>query len=547
MTRSDERTDVLIVGGGPVGMALALDLAYRGIDCLVIDAGDGQVRHPKVSTIGPRSMELFRRWGVADAVRGAGWPADHPLDIAWVTRVGGHEVYRYRRGTAGNRPAFTHTPEPDQMCPAHWLNPVLTKAVGVHPDGPLRLRTTVDRVRQTDDHVEADLTDHATGSTGTVRARYLVACDGASSPIRRACGIDAPARHRTQVFRNILFRAPELNERLGDRAALVYFLMLSSTLRFPMRSLNGSDLYNLVVAADGTADRGDPVTLIRDVLAFDTPVELLSDGEWQLTHRVADRYRAGRVFLAGDAAHTLSPSGGFGLNTGIGDAADLGWKLAAALNGWAGQLLLDTYDAERRPIAVASLAEAHVNLQRTLRRQVPPEIHLDGPEGELARSHAARVLEDSGAQREFDAPEIHFGLRYRSPAIIEDPRVPVRRGKPGPDWRPGSEPGYRAAHTWWDATTSTLDLFGRGFALLCFAGAGRLPDVERAFAGRGVPLTVHAGAGGAAAALYERSFVLVRPDGHVAWRGDRLPDDPAAFVDTVRGDRAEAVLAGQGS
>ncbi|MFF5563818.1 FAD-dependent monooxygenase [Streptomyces sp. NPDC012623] len=541
MTPSGERTDVLIVGGGPVGMAMALDLTYRGIDCVVADAGDGQVRHPKVSTIGPRSMELLRRWGVADAVRDAGWPADHPLDIAWVTRVGGHEIHRYRRGTARNRPAFAHTPEPDQVCPAHWLNPVLTRAVGVHPEGPLRLLTTVGQVRQARDHVDADLTDHATGRTGTVRARFVVACDGASSPIRRACGIEAPARHRAQVFRNILFRAPELKERLGGRAALLYFLMLSSTVRFPMRSLNGSDLYNLVVGADDDETGGaDAMALIRDALALDTPVELLSDSTWHLTHRVADRYRAGRVFLAGDAAHTLAPAGGFGLNTGIGDAADLSWKLAAALDGWAGQGLLDTYETERRPIAVASVEEANVNLQRTLRRTVPPEIHLDGPEGEQARREMAKRLADSGAQREFDAPAIHFGLRYRSPAVIEDPGVPVRTGTPDAGWRPGSEPGYRAAHAWWDATTSTLDLFGRGFVLLRFGGDDGLAGVERAFAERGVPLTVRGGGDEEVAKLYERAFVLVRPDGHVAWRGDELPCDPVALVDTVRGERAGA-------
>ncbi|MEV0926337.1 FAD-dependent monooxygenase [Streptomyces spongiicola] len=541
MTYSGERTDVLVVGGGPVGMAVALDLTYRGIDCMVVDAGDGQVRHPKVSTIGPRSMELFRRWGVADAVRGAGWPADHPLDIAWVTRVGGHEVYRYRRGTAASRPAFVHTPEPDQICPAHWLSPVLSRALGVHPAGPLRLLTTVDRVLPADDHVEAVLTDRATGRTGTVRARFLVACDGASSPIRRACGIEAPGRHRTQVFRNVLFRAPELRERLGDRAALVYFLMLSSTLRFPMRSLNGGDLYNLVVGADGDRRaRADALSLIHDALAFDTPVEVLGDSEWHLTHRVADRYRAGRVLLAGDAAHTLSPSGGFGLNTGIADAADLGWKLAATLNGWAGRHLLDTYDTERRPIALESLNEANTNLQRTMSRELPPGIHLDGPEGERARTEMAGRLASSGARREFDAPQIHFGLRYRSPAIVDDPGVPIRQGRPDADWRPGSEPGHRAAHAWWEASTSTLDLFGQGFVLLRFADHDGLPAFERAFAERGVPLTVHRGGDPEIAKLYERSFVLVRPDGHVAWRGDDLPGDPVALVDTVRGDRGEA-------
>ncbi|WP_434442844.1 FAD-dependent monooxygenase [Lentzea sp. E54] len=536
MTGKAERTDVLIVGGGPVGMALAIDLTHRGIACLVVEAGDGTVRHPKVSTIGPRSMELFRRWGLADAIRGAGWPPDHPLDIAWVTKIGGHELYRYRRGTAADRPVFQHTPEPDQICPAHWLNPVLAQAVGIAPDGPLRLRSSISDVTQAGDHVQAVLTDLTTGTTTDVRAEFLVACDGASSPIRQACGIDAPARFRPQIFRNVLFRAPELRARLGDGTALVHFLVRSPVLRFPLRSLDGADLYNLVVGVeDETAPRTDALSLIRDAIAFDTPVEVLSDGDWHLTHRVADRYRDRRVFLAGDAAHTLSPSGGFGLNTGIADAADLGWKIAATLDGWAGPGLLDSYETERRPIAEESLREANVNLRRTLDRQVPQEIDLDGPDGEQAREAMAERLAASGAHREFDAPEIHFGLRYRSAVIVDDPGQPAGITVPDAAWRPGGEPGRRAAHAWWDATTSTLDLFGHGFVLLQFGADEGLPRFVEAFAGRGVPLSVHRSDDDELAKLYERTFVLVRPDGHVAWRGDALPDDPVALVDTVRG------------
>jgi 2-polyprenyl-6-methoxyphenol hydroxylase-like FAD-dependent oxidoreductase len=536
MTGELERTEVLIAGGGPVGMALAIDLAYRGIGCLVAEAGDGTVRHPKVSTIGPRSMELFRRWGLADAIRDAGWPPDHPLDIAWVTKIGGHELHRYRRGTAADRPVFQHTPEPDQICPAHWLNPVLAQAVGVHPAGPLRLRTSISDVTQTDDHVHAVLTDLDTGTTKQVQARYLVACDGASSPIRQACGIDAPARFQPQIFRNVLFRAPELRARLGDNTALVHFLVRSATLRFPLRSLDGDALFNMVVGVeDETAPRADALSLIRDAIAFETPVEVLSDGDWHLTHRVADRYRDRRVFLAGDAAHTLSPSGGFGLNTGIADAADLGWKIAATLGGWAGPGLLDSYEAERRPIAEESLREANANLRRTMDRQVPQEIDLDGPEGEQARRAMAERLASSGAHREFDAPEIHFGLRYRSAVVVDDPGQPVDIAVPDAAWRPGGDPGRRAAHAWWDATTSTLDLFGRGFVLLQFGGDEGLPRFEAAFADRGVPLSVHRSGDDELAKLYERAYVLVRPDGHVAWRGDELPEDPAALADTVRG------------
>ncbi|MFI6094215.1 FAD-dependent monooxygenase [Lentzea sp. NPDC051213] len=536
MTGKVERTDVLIAGGGPVGLALAIDLTYRGISCLVAEAGDGTVRHPKVSTIGPRSMELFRRWGLADAIRDAGWPADHPLDIAWVTKIGGYELHRYRRGTAADRPVFHHTPEPDQICPAHWLNPVLSQAVGVHPEGPLRLRTSISDVTQTDDHVQAVLTDLETGTTTEVHARYLVACDGASSPIRQACGIDAPARFQPQIFRNVLFRAPELKAQLGGNTALVHFLVRSPVLRFPLRSLDGVDLFNMVVGVeDEAAERADAESLIRDAIAFDTPVEVLSDGDWHLTHRVADRYRHRRVFLAGDSAHTLSPSGGFGLNTGIADAADLGWKIAATLDGWAGPGLLDSYEAERRPIAEESLREANVNLRRTMDRQVPQEIDLDGPDGEQARKDMSERLAASGAHREFDAPEIHFGLRYRSAVVVDDPGQPTGIAVPDAAWRPGGEPGRRAAHAWWDATTSTLDLFGLSFVLLQFGADEGLPRFVKAFADRDVPLSVCPSDNDELAKLYERAFVLVRPDGHVAWRGDELPDDPAALVDTVRG------------
>jgi flavin-dependent monooxygenase StaC len=518
-------TDVLIVGGGPVGLALALDLASRGISHLVIDAGDGVVRHPKVSTVGPRSMEHFRRWRVADRVRAAGWPPDHPLDIAWVTRVGEHEIYRLERGTAGDRPAFAHTPEPDQVCPAHLLNPVLADAVGPALRHGHRLESFV----QEPDGVRATVTHD--GTETTVSARFLVACDGSSSPVRKMIGIDAPPRHDTQTFRNVLFHAPDLPARLtslGHRIALVYFLMRSSALRYPLRSLDGRGLYNLVVA---DTDQ-DPMSLVHEAVAVDTSVELVSDGTWHLVQRVADRYRAGRVFLAGDAAHALSPSGGFGMNTGIGDAADLGWKLAAELDGWAGPGLLDTYETERRPVALANLTAANTNLTRTSGRTIPAELGRNTPEGERARAAMALLLAESGARREFDAPEVHFGHHYRSPIVVADGVAEVT-----PDWRPGSDPGSRAAHAWVRPGVSTLDLFTSRFTLLRFAGSARLDGFERAFADRGVPLEIVRCEDAEIARLYRFGFVLVRPDGHVAWRGDELPPAPHDLADTVRGVR----------
>ncbi|MYW04188.1 FAD-dependent monooxygenase [Streptomyces sp. SID3343] len=533
-------TDVLVVGGGPVGMALALDLRSRGVDHIVIEAGDGSVSHPKVSNIGPRSMEFFRRWGVANRIRQAGWPRDHTLDSVWVTRVGAHEVYRLPVGTSETRRPFTHTPEPDEICPQHWLAPLLADAVGRAPDaGPLHLGHRLDGFRQDADGVVAEITDQASGAATTVRARYLVGSDGASSSIRKSCDITAPARHPTQVFRNILFRAPDLGRRLGTGLALFYFLLLSDSLRFPMRAMDGRGLFRLSVRLDGGPEAAQPAqTLIERALAVDTPIEVLSDHRWHLTHRVAEEFRDGRVFLVGDAAHTLSPSGGFGMNTGIAGAADLGWKLAAELAGWAGPALLDTYRAERRPVAEQAVEEANRNLVRTMSRSIPDDLHEDTPAGERARVAMADRLERSGIRREFDAPMIHMGYRYTSPVIVPETCPPLTDES---EQRPNSKPGSRAPHAWLRPGVSTLDLFGDGFRLLCFAEPGGTPadarcdGYERAFAERRVPLGVTVCRDPEVAAVYRRPFVLVRPDGHVAWRGDELPADPGALADTVRG------------
>ncbi len=524
------QTDVLIVGGGPVGMSLGLDLYSRGVDFLLLEATDGQVDHPKVGTVGPRSMEFFRRWGIADRIRKAGWPDDHPLDVTWVTAVGGHEIYRIDFGTTGTRPAPDHTPEPEQVCPQHWLAPLLTDALGVHPEGPVRFRWQVDGIVQHDGGIVATVTVLDSGEVVTVEAAYVVACDGANSSIRKACGVHARSRYSGRVFRNILFRAPRLRAQLGESNALVYFLTSPTMLRYPLRSMDGNTLYRLTASGEDSSTTKGPRELLRAAIALDTPVEVLSDAPWHLTHRVADRYRAGRILFAGDAAHTLSPSGGFGMNTGIADAADLGWKLAAALAGWAGPDLLDSYEAERMPVAEASLEQSNRNLGKTLRRELPPEIMLDNAEGALARRALAARLEAGGVHREFDAPDIHFGYRYRSKLIVADPTEAETE-----TWSSSALPGGRAPHAWLRPGVSTVDLFGSGFVLLSFQPSPHTERFQQAFAARAVPLTVREVREDGVARLYGRPHVLVRPDGHVAWRGMDPPDNPHALVNLVRG------------
>lgn len=535
-------TEVLIVGGGPAAQAMALELRARSVSFVLVDAGDGHIVHPRVSSIGPRSMELFRRWGVADRIRNAGWPGDHSLDCVWVTRLGGHELFRLRRHTMDSRPPFRHTPEPDAICPQHWMEPLLRAELGEYPDGPVRLRTRMELFTQDADGVTAVLTHTSTGAETTVRARYLIGCDGTGSRIRKACAIPAPALHETQVFRNILFRAPGLRAALGQADANFFYLMISPALRFPMRALDGAGLYRLTVGMHGHPDSlVDAASLVRRAVAFDTPVEVLSDNRWHLVHRVAESFRDGRVFLVGDSAHTLSPSGGFGMNTGICGAADLGWKLAAEIAGWAGPGLLDTYTAERRPVAVEGVEEANRNLERAMRRQIPPELGDDTAAGRAAREVVSAGLARAGVAKEFDSPEIHLGFHYAGSSIVApDPTVRVEENS---DRRPNSRPGSRAPHAWIEPGMSTLDLFGDGFVLLHTASdtnTDGLDGLERAFAQRSVPLEITRCDVPDVVAAYERPFVLVRPDGHVAWRGAAPPDDPAGLCDLVRGVPSEA-------
>jgi 2-polyprenyl-6-methoxyphenol hydroxylase-like FAD-dependent oxidoreductase len=531
------QTDVVIVGGGPVGLAMALEMRSRKVDFVLLKPGDGTVVDPTVDGVGARCMELFRRWGVADRVREAGWPGDHSLDCAWVIRVGGRELFRLTRHTMNTRPPFRHTPEPPAVCPRHWLVSLLRAEVGGYPAGAVWPRSELVGFEQDRDGITATVTEVTSGVDVTVRARYLVSCDGECSSVREACGIAAPARYRPQLVRNIVFRAPGLRERLGERQAMFFHLLAPAAHGARVCSVDGDVLFRLSIPTERQLARwSDPRAVVHALLAVDTPVIVLADTEWHLVQRVAESFGRGRVFLVGDSAHLLASAGGFGMDLGVCDAADLGWKLAADLDGWAGPGLLDSYTAERRPVALEAVDEAYRNMVRGSQWVLPAELDDDTPAGERARREVGELLTSTDVSREYDAPEIQLGFAYAgSPIVVPDPTVrPEHRG----DRRPNTRPGSRAPHVWVRPGVSTLDLFGDGFVLLrCadHAEPGRLDRFIGAFAERDVPLSTVRCAEREVTEAYQRPFVLVRPDGHVAWRGERLPTDPGRLVDTVRG------------
>ncbi|KST62574.1 FAD-dependent monooxygenase [Mastigocoleus testarum] len=532
------KTEVLIVGGGPVGMAIASELRYQGIDCIVLEQTDGVVTDPKVSTVGPRSMEFCRRWGISEAIRNAGWPKEHTLDVAWVTSVGGKEIFRIKFPSYAQRSLPEYSPETEQVCPQDWFAPKFINSLGEYPQGNLKFLSRLESFTQNETGIVAQITNLESGSsksgnTQTIEAQYIIACDGARSQIRKQSGIGAQTFHQTQVFQSVVFEAPQLPDLLGPNNAMVFFLV-NPIIQEPLRAVDGKGKYRLILKPQEDGKIYDAQEAIAAAISIDTPYKIISNMPWRLTHRVADTFRDGRIFFVGDSAHTLSPSGGFGMNTGIADAVDLGWKLAATIKGWGGSKLLDTYETERRPIAVRNLEQANANLQRTQKRSIPPAIASDSPQGREMRQKMAEGMERSGVKREFDAPGVHFGFRYQSPIVIED-NINLPSEDPF-QWSQTSYPGCRAPHAWLEPGKSTLDLFGHGFVLLSFKGKEGLETFVTACEKRSVPLKLHAIDNPEVAQLYEKAYVLVRPDGHVAWRGDILPDNPLAIIDQVRGE-----------
>ena len=379
-------------------------------------------------------MEFCRRWGIAKAIREAGWPKDHTLDVAWVTQVGGHEIFRIpfpsyaeRLRSAylsGSQPE--HTPETEQVCPQNWFAPVFLNSLGRYPQGKVKLLSCLDSFEQTETGVTATVTNLETDETEIIKAKYLIACDGAGSRIRKACEVPAPHFPRNPKVSKCRVQSSRIGKTAREEDNAMVFFLANPTIQEPLRAVDGHSLYRLILKPQANGEVRDAHEAIKAAIAIDTPVEIVSNLPWHLTHRVAEHYNHGRVFFVGDSAHTLSPSGGFGMNTGIADAVDLGWKLAATLQGWADPQLLDTYEAERKPIAVRNLEAANANLKRTQKRSIPPAIVTDSPEGEKIRRGMAEGMKRANLRQEFDAPGIHFGFRYESPAIVSDSKPPQR-------------------------------------------------------------------------------------------------------------------------
>ena len=541
MTDMDVRKPpVLIVGGGPVGLGLALELALRGIKSTLIEQTDGIVRLSKMGHVSIRTMEHCRRWGVADAVRNCGFPADYPLNQVFCTSLNGQHITTLEFPPHADL-SYSHiSPERKQRCPQLWFDPILMRALARHPQATVRNYSKLIGFTQDASGVVALVEDVRTQSVERLKASYLVGCDGAGSTVRRGLGIAMLGDPVLSYSTGIYFTAHDLLKHHGMGAATRYWMVGEEGTWGNLTVVDAKDIWRLTIT--GSMERVEAQDfdadywLRRCLGRRDIEYSITAVLPWRRSRLVADRFRDGRVFLAGDACHVNAPNGGYGMNTGIGDAVDLGWKLAAVLQGWGNDSLLDSYQMERQPIAQRNVNAAAENFNATRPRLSYEHVEEDSAEGRKTREVLARAMHDNTGQ-EWESDGVHLGYRYEHSSII------IPDGTPEPEDRlmsylPTARPGHRAPHIQLENGGSILDLFGAGFILLCFSAqddASARAALLAAAAGRNLPLSIEFVSEPSAKALYERRYVLVRPDGHVAWRSDVLDVDPNELLDVISG------------
>ena len=523
------RTPVLIAGGGPVGMTLAHDLALRGVRSILVERNATTTSHPKMDITNGRSMELFRRAGLADALRAAAVPTSSPFDVSWVTTMSGHELHRFRYPSVDEeRIRIREINDGAQSREAQMrvsqveIEPVLKRAIDSDPEVDVRFGTEFLGFEQDADGVTATVRQVASNKTETIYCEFLVGCDGGGSRVRESLSIELSGQARIMPRFMTHFRsdARDLLQRWG--IAWHY-----QSIHGTMIAQNDRDIWTLHsrFPQGQTPETIDPSALLRAFVGTDFPHQILVANHWSPHLLVANNYGSGRVCLAGDAAHQYIPTGAYGMNTGIGDAFGLSWKLAALVHGFGGSELLKAYDLERRPVGMRNrqASAGHNDVRIKIAGLYTDTLFASGVDGDAARDHAATQIAAIG-NAENECRGIEFGYAYD-----ESPIVSEHTGTRAPNdprlYQPTTVPGARLPSVYLKDGSALYDRLGQWFTVLTFNGQDPSAWVEAARK-QNIPLEVVSLDAPELLRIYEAPMLIVRPDQHVAWRGNRM-DDPA--------------------
>jgi 2-polyprenyl-6-methoxyphenol hydroxylase-like FAD-dependent oxidoreductase len=530
-------TDVIIVGAGPVGLTMAVDLGKRGVRCTLIEQKPAPQFLPKMERCNARTMEIYRRLGISERIRKAALPADCPMDVFVVLslveppllHLPYPSVNEAKAEIAACRDASLPL-EPYQLVSQYTLEPLLKSVAEELPSVTLRFGTELLSFSQDAESVTA-VVKTSDGSTETIRAAYLAGCDGGNSLVRRQLNIGLQGEANLLELRQALYRCDDLYERIpigkgrhyhvADNQA-TFLIVQDSTKHFTLHAVVEND--------------ADMATQFEKTVAMPVEYEMLYVGKWRQNLLVADRYTEGRVFMAGDSVHLVIPTGGLGMNTGVGDAIDLSWKLAATLQGWGGPNLLASYEVERRQIGERNVAASrYASLgRRKWRGEWKPNIRDNTPEGAATRAHLAAVA-DVEQRKTNEMIGAELGYRY-----VGSPLIWQEEGE-GPEhdfrtYHPTTWPGARLPHVWLDDGSAMQDRIGDGYTLLRLGGsAADVTALGEAFQRSGAPYRVLDMPDQIARDIYGHDLLLLRPDMHIVWRGNSLPDNPEKLAATATG------------